>query len=136
VITEHVHWNDGVSRQLIGGCLVDQLQPADIEYAYVECDEYVDENVSDAEKVCKATANELTTYSIIPVDVLGNHAVISDKKRKSFLASFSLEYPAKGASNPPKIEQKEDGTFKASFTSANPGHYKIVSKKYFLKRKA
>jgi len=77
----------------------------------------------------------VTTYSIIPVDVLGNHAVISDKKKKSFLASFTLEYPAKGASNPPKIEQQEDGTFKATFTSANPGHYNIVSKKYFLKRK-
>jgi hypothetical protein len=69
---------------------VDQLQPADIEYAYVECDDYVDEKAADADKVCKATANELTTYTIIPVDVLGNHAVISDKKKKSFLASFSL----------------------------------------------
>jgi hypothetical protein len=61
----------------------------------------VDDNASDEEKVCKATAGDLTTYTIIPVDVLGNHAIIADKKIKTFLASFSLEYPTKGASNPP-----------------------------------
>jgi len=109
------------------------LLAADIEYAKVACDDYVDKDANEEELVCLSRAEILTSFAVVPIDVLGNVANIREDKKEAFKASINFVYPNIVSSIKPTITEMNK-TFVYSFTSNVPGYYKVISTEFFTKR--